>query len=115
MSIATVDIERARLPIGVSADTLRGILAIGAVGLLGALVTFMPAAALLLVLLLYVALRGKYLYRDTFVILLTCNLILNYGFANVGLKGFLPIPITDGVLMMLLAWCLVYSKSLQGI
>jgi O-antigen ligase len=115
MSIATVNIDRYHLPINVSADTLRGVLAIGVVGLLGALVTFMPAAAMLLVLLLYVSLRGKYLFQDTLVMLLAGNLILNYGFANVGLKGVLPIPITDGVLMMLVCWCVVYSKSLQGL
>src|SRR4051812_2793147 len=98
----------------VRGDTLRTFGALLAVGLIGALTVMFPLAVLPILFALYAALRGKYAYRDAMALMLAGNMALSYGFANIGLKGFLPIPFTDGLLMLLVAWTLVYQKSLRG-
>jgi len=94
---------------------LRSIAALLAVGAIGVLVAVQVLAALAIVMVLYLVLRGKYLFRDALLLMMAGNLALSYGFANIGLRGVLPIPFSDGVLVMLVVWCAVYSKSLKGI
>lgn len=95
-------------------DTLRSIGAVLLVGLIGALTVMFPLAVLPILFVLYAVLRGKYAYRDAMALMLAGNMALSYGFANIGLRGFLPIPFSDGLLMLLVAWTLVYQKSLRG-
>ena len=97
----------------IESDTLRSIGAVLAVGAIGALTVMFPLAVCRSWSALRV-LRGKYAFRDAMALMLAGNMALSYGFANIGLKGFLPIPFSDGLLMMLVAWTLVYQKSLRG-
>src|SRR4051812_6437367 len=110
VAISTIDLPSPRI----QSDTLRSIAAVLAVGAIGALTVMFPLAVLPILFVLYVALRGQYAYRDAMALMLAGNMALSYGFANIGLKGFLPVPFSDGLLMLLVTWALVYQKSLRG-
>src|SRR6185503_20997112 len=109
VAISPIEMPSLRIP----SDTLRSIAALLAVGAIGALTVMFPLAVLPILFALYIVLRGQYAYRDAIALMLAGNMALSYGFANIGLKGFLPIPFTDGLLMLLVAWTLVYQKSLR--
>ena len=99
----------------IQGDTLRSIGAVLAVGLVGALAVVFPLAILPVLGALYLFLRGKCAFRDAMALMLAGNMALSYGFANIGFRGLLPVPFSDALLMLLVAWTLVYQKSLRGI
>ena len=60
--------------------------------------------------------RGQHLYRDLLFALVAGSMLLTYGFANVGFSfGPLPVPVTELLLLPLVAWSLLQAKSLRSI
>ncbi|HLF70735.1 MAG TPA: hypothetical protein VI759_01080 [Dehalococcoidia bacterium] len=89
---------------------------VAVLALVGAVSVVMPLLAIGLALAVCMALRGEKLVEDGIVLLLAGTIILNYGFANVGVNlGPLPLPLTEVVLFALVGWCLVQPKWLHGL
>jgi O-Antigen ligase len=80
----------------------------------GLLVVASPVAALALALLIaaaaWVERRGGLVWWDMLVFLFGANLILTYGFANVGLGGAVPLPLTDVVVALLVIRALATGR-----
>ena len=59
--------------------------------------------------------RAGKLDRDVVTLLLLGNVILTYGFANIGIPAGIPIPLTEILLLPLVGWCLVRREYLRGL
>jgi O-antigen ligase len=95
-------------------DSLRAALALLACVALGVCAVVAPLLAVAAAALVYLVLRGQRVIREVLLVLVIGNMTLNYGFANLGLNlGGLPLPITDLVLVGIVAWCLSFRVSLR--
>jgi O-antigen ligase len=82
--------------------------------LAGAVSVWQPLVALGIVAILLCLLRGEGLVRDAFALILIGNVVLNYGFANIGISlGGLPLPFTDLVLIGLAGWVLLHRRDID--
>ena len=101
-----------------STQALSGLLwpAVAGIGLviIGVLAVVAPLElAFLLVSGGFFVLRGKHLFQDLLFLLALGSMSLGYGFANLGLHlGGMPIPLTEMLLLPLVAWCILHADSL---
>lgn len=83
--------------------------------LVGLMTVMQPLLGVLAVGVAFAAWRADRLDRDVMLMLLLGNVVLTYGFANVGVSMGIPIPLTEILLLPLIAWCLLHSSHLKGI
>ncbi len=94
----------------------RAVLVLVGFALLGLVAVYQPILGLGLMLILYVALRGEGMVRDGVAALLIGNIVLTYGFANVGLRvGGLPLPLSDLMLVPLVGFVVLRPSGLRPI
>jgi O-antigen ligase len=83
------------------------------VAAVGALSAWQPLAALAAVGVLYLLLRGERVLPDLFALLLVGNVVLTYGFANLGLRlEGVPLPLTELILLPMAGYCLLSRRTL---
>ena len=73
-----------------------------------------PLASLVLLMALWLGVRGRYFPGDILVVLIAGNIILGFGFANLGLRvGGLPLPLTEVLLLPLVGLAALRLRSLK--
>ena len=95
---------------------LRASAFLGLLALAGAVSVVEPLAGAVVILLTYLLVRNRGVFRDALVVLLVGNVTLTYGFANVGLRlGGIPVPLTEILLLPVAAFALLRLRSLSGL
>jgi hypothetical protein len=75
---------------------------------------WMPLAPLVLLAGIWIGSRGHRLPADALALLIIGNIVLSFGFANLGLRlGGLPIPLTEILLLPLVGIAVLRLRSLQ--
>jgi O-antigen ligase len=94
---------------------LRLLVIAGVLGATGAVTALHPLGGFAVMAAAYVMLRKEGIAQDAVALLIAGNAILTLGFANLGLHlGGMPIPLTELILLPLVALCLLQPRWLQG-